>query len=192
MVSRRFLITLLLLVPLLVVGCGIPQEDYDAVLAERDAAFTQAETLQSDLAQAKSQAGDLENELTTLQGELEILEASLAAKEGRISSLQSESSKKSSDLDALRTHIAELEAELEALPEPLFKDDFSDPSSGWVIKSEEGDVKDYIDGEYHAFFQREGWTTWFWNRSAGYFTDFAFEMDARVLNELEQTAYGIV
>ncbi|MFC1958991.1 family 16 glycoside hydrolase [Chloroflexota bacterium] len=183
---------MLLLVSSLAVGCGIPQDDYDAVVTERDAASTQAETLLSELGQVKSQVGDLENELTTAQGELETMKTSLTAAEKRISSLQSESGKKSSDLAVTGTQIAELKAELEALPKLYYKDDFSDPSSGWLRKSDEGSEWDYENGEYHVLFHRERYTSWWWNRSAGDFTDFALEIDTKVLNESQGTEYGII
>jgi len=57
----------LLVVSFVVAGCGIPQEDYDAVVAERDAVLveldtveTRAESLQRELDEAKSQIEALE------------------------------------------------------------------------------------------------------------------------------------
>ena len=53
MAKRWFLVGgVLLLVLLFVVGCGIPQETYDAVLAERDEAQAKVASLQSGLDKA--------------------------------------------------------------------------------------------------------------------------------------------
>lgn len=51
MLKRWFLVgVMLLLASLLVAGCGIPQADYDAVVAERDALKAQVAELESELA----------------------------------------------------------------------------------------------------------------------------------------------
>lgn len=55
------LIALLVAVPLLLTACGVPQEDLDAAIAERDAAKTSLSTAQS--------------QITSLQGEIDALEA---------------------------------------------------------------------------------------------------------------------
>jgi len=71
MVKTWFVVgVMVLLVSLPVVGCGIPKEDYeavvterDAVVAERDAAKSQIASLQSDLAEAESQISSLQSDL---------------------------------------------------------------------------------------------------------------------------------
>ena len=55
------LIALLVAVPLLLTACGVPQEDLDAAIAERDTARTQLSTAQS--------------QITSLQAEIDALEA---------------------------------------------------------------------------------------------------------------------
>ncbi len=66
------------LVSLLMAGCGIPQAEYDAAVAERNRA-------RSDLTEAKSQIETLQSEvessrgqLSTLQGDYDILKQSVA------------------------------------------------------------------------------------------------------------------
>ncbi len=62
--KRWFLIAgILPLASLLMAGCGIPQEEYDAVVAERH-------RYQSDLTEAKSQIETLQSEVESLQGQL--------------------------------------------------------------------------------------------------------------------------
>ena len=88
MLKRWFLVgVMLLLASSLVVGCGIPQEEYDAVLAERDAAQAEVESLKSDLA--------------TVEGNLATAEGDLATVQSQISSLQS-------DLTAVQKELAEI------------------------------------------------------------------------------------
>ena len=62
--KRKLLIgmVLLLVSSLALVGCpaGVSQEEYDAVVAERDAAQAQAATLEAELAEAQAQIEELE------------------------------------------------------------------------------------------------------------------------------------
>ena len=66
--KRWFLIvSALSLASLLMAGCGIPQEEYDAVVAERH-------RYQSDLAEANSQIETLQSEVESLRGQLGTLQ----------------------------------------------------------------------------------------------------------------------
>ena len=58
------------MVLLLLSGCGVPQEEYDAVVAERDAAQTQVASLESDLAAAQSQIQSLQSDLSEAEKKL--------------------------------------------------------------------------------------------------------------------------
>ena len=71
--NKRLFLTLgvLLFVVLLIAGCGVPQEEFDSVLAERDTAQSQVVSLQSDLSTVQSQ-------LQTLQGDYKNQEAKIA------------------------------------------------------------------------------------------------------------------
>lgn len=89
MKKRCFLIGTTLLLLVFVVGCGIPQEQYDAVLAERDQtqqelqsvkaelAIVQGEVsgLTSNLEKEKSGAKETQAELETVKSELETVQA---------------------------------------------------------------------------------------------------------------------
>ena len=78
------LIVMVLVLPtLLLASCGIPQEEYNAVVAERDAAYADLAKAQSDLAKAQSN-------LAKAQSELETAQSDLAAANSQVSSLQSE------------------------------------------------------------------------------------------------------
>jgi len=121
MVRKRVLISgvVALAVVLVMSGCGIPQEDYDAVEAERDSAKAQVTSLQSDLNRAESNLDTAEADLAAMQADYDTVQDDLDAAESRVSSLQSEaSSVKSqlstakSDLATAQARIAELEAEL--------------------------------------------------------------------------------
>ncbi|MFC1933644.1 hypothetical protein ACFLXX_00640 [Chloroflexota bacterium] len=69
MVKKGLLIGALLL-SLLMVGCGIPQEDYDAVVSERDAAVNDKES-------AEAQVDSLKTELTNAQSQILLLKSEL-------------------------------------------------------------------------------------------------------------------
>lgn len=123
--TRRFISVgvVLLLASLLLAACGIPQEDLDTAVAERDTARTQATSLQGDLTQAQNEIVSLESDLESAQSQiattqnlLETTQSTLATTESdladaesqasslqsQVSSLQSTSSKASSDLAAIQ------------------------------------------------------------------------------------------
>jgi len=110
MLKRWFLVgVMLLLVSLLVVGCGIPQEEHDAVIAERDAAQAEVASLQSELAGVQSDLAATETDLATS-------ESDLATAQSRISSLQSDftaAQAKVSELEDFKTELGSLWDSLE-------------------------------------------------------------------------------
>ena len=56
MLRRWFLVgAILLSVSVLMLGCGIPKEDYDAVVAERDSAQAELQSVQSELQSVSSE-----------------------------------------------------------------------------------------------------------------------------------------
>ena len=82
------LLMVVMVLPLLL-GCGIPQEEHDAVLAERDAAQAQVASLQSELDNAQNQVGTLESDLAKAESEVETLESDLSQAKDQVESLQS-------------------------------------------------------------------------------------------------------
>jgi len=103
MARRWLLVSIMLLIFVLVASCGIPQEEYDAVVEERDAAQTQVESLQDDLSEAQSKTLSLESDVSSLQSEVSSLQSV-------VSSLRSQVSSLTSDLATAERTIAELKA----------------------------------------------------------------------------------
>jgi chromosome segregation ATPase len=74
MVGRWLLIGgLLLLVSLLFIGCGVPQQDYDAVVAERDSAQTELQSVKTELSASQAKVSELTSSIETLAAELETI-----------------------------------------------------------------------------------------------------------------------
>jgi len=61
----------LLLVPWLLVGCGVAQEQYDAVVVELNSAQAKIQSLQSELDSTKAQLQSMQIELDATKSELE-------------------------------------------------------------------------------------------------------------------------
>ncbi len=74
----------------------------------------------------------------------------------------------------------------------LCLDDFSDPNSGWRRTSSEDIDCDYIDGEYHIQVKKSNWATWSWSTIAGQLTNFALELDARLVSGQKENSYGLI
>ena len=109
MVKRWFAVGVtVLLVSLLVVGCGVPQEEHDAVLAEQDAAQAEVTSLQSDLDKAQGQIETLESDVTKAQSQIEALESDVAEAQNQIQSAQSSASAARSQLSSFKSDLNSL------------------------------------------------------------------------------------
>lgn len=159
---KQFLLgAMVLLVSLLVVSCGIPQEEYDVVLAERNTALTKTESLQAEVAslqsdlskKAESQITTLEsdlskaeNDLSWAKSELSKVESDLAAVQSALIAAQNQTVDAQSHVSSLQNELAAAEAELEAVYKViLFIDDFEDGDTvgwnlegGWSVIQEDG------------------------------------------------------
>jgi len=106
MMKKWFLVgVMLLLASSLVVGCGVPQEDYDAVVAERDAAQAEATSLQSELAGVQGELDDTKRDLSTTESNLATAESNLATANTRITSLESSASEARSQLNSMKADM---------------------------------------------------------------------------------------
>jgi len=103
--------------------------------------------------------------------------------------LKSESGRVKSDLAEAQAQIADLE---EVAPELFYKDDFSFSGSGWAQASKEDVEYDYEGGEYYIENKKYDWVFWTVNRNAGWFDDFALEIDARLVSGPKETHYGLL
>jgi len=164
--KKVFIGVALLLVATMLAACGgIPQEDYDAVVADKDAAEAKVTSLTSQLTAAKSEAtkakSDLaaaQSELTAAQSDLEAAQSELASAKSAASSAQSAASKAKSDLTAAEATIAELEttiAELEAAAAaPEEEEEVAEEEEEAVEEEEEEVVElsftptEYVNEEY--------------------------------------------
>jgi hypothetical protein len=78
MVGRCLLVGgILLLVSLLFVGCGVPQEDYDAVVAERDSAQAELQSVKTELSASQAKVSELTSSVEKQAAELETINAEL-------------------------------------------------------------------------------------------------------------------
>ena len=154
---KQFLLgAMVLLVSLLVVSCGIPQEEHDAVLAEHDAVLAERDAVLAERDAAQARVESLQTKVESLQGELDKaqeqmesiendrseVESDLAAAQSQISSLQSDLNNANSNLAAAEAQIAKMEAIYKVV---LFFDDFEDGDAvgwnlegGWSVIQEDG------------------------------------------------------
>jgi Tol biopolymer transport system component len=119
-----------LLTVALLVGCGgMPQEDYDKAVADKEAAEAQVASLQSQLDTAKSDASKAKSDLAAAQSELAQVQSDLEAAQNeaasvkgaaspaqsQLSAARAEATKAKSDLAAAHAKVAELEAKVAEL-----------------------------------------------------------------------------
>ena len=89
--SKRWFIIggILLLVSLLLIGCGVPKEDYEAVVAERDSTLAELQSVQSELNSTQSELNSTQSELNSTQAEASDLSSELEQKQQQLSEVQS-------------------------------------------------------------------------------------------------------
>lgn len=101
-----------LLVPWLLVGCGISQELYDAVIAERDSLVANLQSVQSEFDAAKSKIDSVQSELDWSKLELE-------SASSEVESLQNELNTVKSALQPVQEELSNTKAELEEVTKEL-------------------------------------------------------------------------
>ena len=119
MLKRNLLVALVLLVCIVVVGCGVSQEEHDAVLAERNAARAEVASLQSDLAKMQSDLSDAESQFEGAQSHLESTRKEQLAAESQISSLQSQLESTRKELSAAESQKSSLHSQISSLQSQL-------------------------------------------------------------------------
>ena len=89
---------LLLSLALLVLGCGIPQEDYDNAVSQLNTAQNELQSVKNELASTQSEVSDLTLDLEKSQNELQSVKDILASAQSEISELTSNLEKNQNDL----------------------------------------------------------------------------------------------
>ena len=108
LVVSCLIVAAMVLVVLLLSACGgVPQEDLDAVMAEREAAEAQVAPLQSDLDATNARIASIQSDLDATSTQMASVQSDLAATESRLAETES-------DVVAANTQIASLQSNLAA------------------------------------------------------------------------------
>lgn len=119
MVTRWFLVGAALLACLLVVGCGVPQAEYDAAVADKDAAEARVASLQSDLSKATSRTSEAKNDLTLAQSELASAKSDLESAQSDLASAKSRASSAEGKVSSLQSRIPSLQSDIDTVQSDL-------------------------------------------------------------------------
>lgn len=119
--KRWFLVGMMfLLLPWLLVGCGVAQELYDAVVAERDSLVADLQSFQGELDAAKLKVQSVQSELEALKlelgsasSELESATAELETAKSELGSIESKLTTKESELQSVQSELETVKLELE-------------------------------------------------------------------------------
>lgn len=90
---------------LLLIGCGVPQEKYDLIVAERDTAKSQVVSVQGDLDKAKAQVASVQSDLDKAKAQAISMQGDLDKAKAQVTSLQG-------DLDKAKAQVTSLQSEL--------------------------------------------------------------------------------
>jgi len=147
---KQFLLgAMVLLVSLLVVSCGIPQEEHDAVLAEQDATQAKVESLQTKVESLQTKVESLQGELDKAQGQIESIENDRSEVESDLATAQSQISSLQGTLNDAKDNLAAAEAQIFKMETILlFFDDFEDgdAAAGWNLEGDWSVIQE--DGNY--------------------------------------------
>ncbi len=136
------------MVLLLLSGCGIPQEAHDAVVAERDAAKSQVASLQSDLAEAESHVETAESDLAAAEGDLTTAQSQISSSKSDLTTAQSQISSLQTAVSTAETALAEAEAQAAELEEVITTQEGSqvgDLSPGFQLQDLDGETVSLSD-----------------------------------------------
>ena len=118
--KRWFLVGMMfLLVPWLLVGCGVAQEVYDAAVAERDSLVANLQSVQSELDAAKSKLQLVQSELDKSKLELESVSGELESVSGELESVKSELDPMTSKLQSAKSEFDAAKSELRSVQSEL-------------------------------------------------------------------------
>lgn len=113
--KRWFMVGMIfLLVPWLLVGCGISKEVHNTVVAERDTAQAQVSTLQGELSEAEAQIASIQSELDTANSELQSARGELETVESQLESVSDELSITKSELQSVQNELNKAKTELQS------------------------------------------------------------------------------
>lgn len=106
--KRKWLLAMVLLsgVLALVSGCGLSTANYEAVVTERDAAKTQLESANAELASTKAQLESANAELVNTKTQLELTKTQLQQANSQLESTESSLSDTTYKLDLLQQKVA--------------------------------------------------------------------------------------
>jgi len=103
--KRWIIATVTMFLVFMAIGCGIPQEEYDAVILERD-------SLQAELEQAKNELNNKKTELQTVQTELTSIQAELASAQSELETSKSDLGSIQTELDAKKSEVQSVKSQL--------------------------------------------------------------------------------
>ena len=129
-------------------ACGISQEEYDAVVAERDAAKAEVISMQDKLVSAQSELAELENEQTRIQDDLIQAKAELSELENDLTATEDELSAKQQQISSLEGSLAETTERVTVLEEKIAREEGSevgDLAPGFDLKNLNGTMVSLYD-----------------------------------------------
>jgi len=109
------ILLMVVMVLLLLSSCGVPQENYDAAVTERDAAQSQVASLQNDLSKAKSELSAVNANVASLQEDCDAVESDLTAAQSAKSAAESARSAAERELSSVQSDLAAAEAKITEL-----------------------------------------------------------------------------
>lgn len=115
MTKRWFLVGgILLLVPLLIVGCGIPQEQYDVLASDLSNAQQEMQSVKGELGAAQAKVLELTSNLGKAETDLESTQTELGATQTDLETTQADLETTQAELETTQTKYDTFKADLKS------------------------------------------------------------------------------
>lgn len=115
MKRRWFLVgTMFLLVPLILAGCGISQEVYDAAVSDLTKAQQELQSARAEMETTKAQVSELTSSLGKAETELKTAQSELGTTKAKVTELTSSLDKAETELETAQSELKATKAEYEA------------------------------------------------------------------------------
>ena len=138
-----------LLLSWFLVGCGISQEVYDAVVAERDSLAANLQSVQGELDAANSKVQSVQSELESASNELETAKSEVESTQSELTIKESELQSVQSELDAAESELKDVNdemAEIKKLYPPRHFDSYSELRD-WLLLNDVSERQPIEDAE---------------------------------------------
>lgn len=157
MKKQRFLVVMaILLVPWLLAGCGIAQEQYDAVTSQLTSAQQELQSVKSESQTAQTRISELTESLRKAETELDAVQAELEKTEAEVQSTQTELESALAEVESAQAENSEMTSNLEKTQTELDKTKSEYETFAFSVEAEWNLLDGYMELNHYVLGVNDG------------------------------------